>query len=614
MVMDAAEPRLNGYPAHWAPACAWLLGLIAYCAAIVFASERAGAWINDLAWTFASALAALACFRTARRVKGLRRRAWLLLGCGCTSWFIGQLHWNYHELVLDVRPYPSFAQVFYGSFSVFAIAAVLQLPASRQGTPFTFKKLGNIGLVSCCMAVTVVVGILEPALQTDMTALFVGIAVGHAMLVSATFLVSLYALWTYRWGVSWTPMLMLTAAASIYAVSNLVHANSVITGSYLPDDLINAGWLVMFGLISIAACEQSRLHLSQHAGLSPRMEVRERWIEAVVPALLIVIMAIVAVASLATMTPRAGYLVAGLFIVFAVLLGAREAWIQNESQLLTSQLVATNERLQTANAELRLSEVRYRELNAELELRVTERTGQLKAAYDELEGFSYAVAHDLKAPLRAINGFAHLLEAELDPQLTSNARKQLARIRNGSTKMAELIDDLLAYSHIDRRGLQARIIALPALIDSVVAHHADEIARRRVDIETSVDRITLRADAEGLALALRNLFENALKYTLEQPQPRITITACRSADCVHLSFVDNGIGFDMEFHDHIFKIFQRLHRDDRYPGTGIGLALVRKAIDRLGGRVWAESKAGAGAKFYVELPARLVDCSESATG
>ncbi len=180
------------------------------------------------------------------------------------------------------------------------------------------------------------------------------------------------------------------------------------------------------------------------------------------------------------------------------------------------------------------------------------------------------------------------------------------RIRNGSVRMATLIDDLLAYSHIDRRGLQSSAVSLPALIDSVVAQYADEIQRRSIHVEVKSEPVTVQVDAEGLALALRNLFENALKYTREQPQPRIEIAVRRAGAVVQLTFADNGIGFDMEYHDHIFKIFQRLHRDDRYPGTGIGLALVRKAIERLGGRVWAESRAGQGATFHVELPGVVV--------
>ncbi|HKU16530.1 MAG TPA: ATP-binding protein [Steroidobacteraceae bacterium] len=588
---------------RWVPACVWLACLAVYLAAILFSHDRAAIWINDVAWTLTSAGAALACLRTSRSVEPARRRAWLLLGIGCASWLIGQLHWNYSQLVLNVSiPFPSIGQLFFSAFALFTIAAVLQMPESRERAQFTFKHLGNIGLVICCLVMTIVLGTLEPALQSRLPPSYLVIAVVHTLMVAATFLTALYALWTYRWSASWMPMLLLVIATGVYAVANIVYAHSLLTSSYLPDDLINAAWLVMFGLIAVAAHEQWWLSRHDRRELPQGIPAHEAWLEAVIPALLIIIMVVVAVSSAGMLSGRVIASTAALFILFAIILGLREAWIQSESHQLTRKLVATNEQLQAANVELRLSEARYRELATALEQRVSERTIELKRAYDELEGFSYAVAHDLKAPLRAINGFAHLFEAEMEGKLTPQAREHLTRIRNGSVRMATLIDDLLAYSHIDRRGLQSSVVALPELIDSVVLQHADEVQRRHVELSMHVDPLRLRIDAEGLLLALRNLFENALKYTRERQHPHIQVLARRNDLGVLLSIADNGIGFEMQYHDHIFKIFQRLHRDDQYPGTGIGLALVRKAVERIGGRVWAQSSPGEGATFNIQLP------------
>jgi signal transduction histidine kinase len=588
---------------RWLPTCAWLGGLVAYLAGILFAGDRTAIWINDIAWTVASACAAWACLRTSRTVEPARRRAWLLLGLGCVSWLIGQLHWNYSQLVLGVGiPFPSIGQIFFSAFAPFTIAAVLQMPEARERSQFTFKHLGNIGLVTCCLLMTIVLGTLEPALQTRMPGFYLVIAVVHTLLVAATFLTALYALWTYRWSASWMPMLLLVIAASVYAVVNVVYAQSLLTNSYLAADLVNVSWLIMFGLIAIAAYEQAWLSQRDRREAPQGILAHERWLEAVIPALLLIVMVVVAVGSSSTLSTRVILSAAAVFILFAIILGVREAWIQNESQQLTRELVSTNEQLQSTNVELRLSEARYRELATALEQRVSERTNELKRAYDELEGFSYAVAHDLKAPLRAINGFAHLFEAEMDGQLSPQAREHLSRIRNGSLRMATLIDDLLAYSHIDRRGLQSSVVSLPELVDSVVLQYADEVQRRHIEVTVQVEPLRLRIDAEGLLLALRNLFENALKYTRERQHPHIRVQAHRNDLGVVLSIADNGIGFEMEYHDHIFKIFQRLHRDEQYPGTGIGLALVRKAAERIGGRVWAQSRPGEGATFNIQLP------------
>lgn len=589
---------------RWAVVYAWLACLVVYGIAIYSASGDGAIWINDIAWTVAAAAAAVVCYRAARQVEPARRRAWLMIAVACFCWWLGQLHWNYVQLVLKVeQPFPSLNQFFYTGFAIFLVVGVMLLPEARQRAPFTLKHAGNIGLVTCCLAVTVVQGMLEPALQNrSLTPLYLWVGFTHMVIVAATFLTTLNALWTFRWGSGWTPMLLLVIGTGIYAVANFSYAHSLLTHDYWPDDLVNASWLVMFGLVAAAAHEQAWLSTQARGDVAESMQTRERWLEAIVPALLIVIMVMVAMSSAAALTPRVIWVSASLFILFAIILGAREAYIQNESQQLTDKLMLANQQLQSANVELRHSEMRYRELTTALEQRVGERTTELKRAYEELEGFSYAVAHDLKAPLRAINGFAHLLEEEMQGRLPDRAREHLARIRNGSVKMATLIDDLLSYSHIDRRGLQASVVSLPTLVDQVLGHYNDEVQRRGIALIVVIEPMTLRVDASGLALALRNLVENALKYTRDTKDPRIAIVGRRKDGRVLLAVTDNGIGFEMQYHDHIFKLFQRLHRDDEYPGTGIGLALVRKAIERLGGKVWAHSKLGEGSTFTIELP------------
>jgi signal transduction histidine kinase len=601
--MSADVVELNLKRAHrWSIAGAWLAGLIVYCIAVFLSSGAVTTRIDDVAWTLASGAAALVCLRSASKLDSHLRSAWRLFGLGCLCWFLGQLHWDYLRAVEGTPlPFPSIHQILYSSFLLFAIAAIVRL-RPRDPQPFTFQHLGNLGLVSCSLITVVVLALLGPALQSALPIQHLLIGLAHTTFVSLAFLVALYSLWSYRWETGWLSMLLIVAATAVYFVGNVIYSRGVISATYKSDDLVNLSWLILFGLIAVAAHEQVCERQAPANDLPRRLQIRERWLEAVLPALLITIMVLVAVMAIPKWTPVLTMWAIPFFILFAFFLGAREAWQQRQAQDLTHMLVQANEQLRSTNAELRLSEVRYRELNSALEERVAERTAQLKSAFDELEGFSYAVAHDLKTPLRAINGFAHLLEEEAGSVLTPLAREHLGRIRRGSIKMATLIEDLLAYAQVDRRAIRATLVSVPQLIEHIAGEFADEIARRAVDLRLTVQPISLRVDVDGLSLALRNLLQNALKYTRDSPAPRVEIVAQVQKDAVILSVADNGIGFDMQYHEHIFRVFQRLHREDQYPGTGIGLALARKALERIGGRVWAASKEGEGAVFTIELP------------
>jgi signal transduction histidine kinase len=601
MAIALQRVESKSLPSRWLVSALWLAALTIYGGLLWLATDAATVWINDIAWTLASAMAAWSCFHTARRLHKPNARAWWLLGTGCASWLIGQLCWNYYELVRGISiPFPNIGQIFYSSFPLLVIAAVSQLPESRQPPP-RLKQFGNIALVMCCLAVTVVLGLLEPARQSGLPTYQLWIAGAHGLVTAATFLYALYALWTYRWDTAWGPMLLLVIGTGIYSVCNLLYAHSRATGTYLPGDLINMSWLVVFGLVAWAASEGLWLERHPYTAAPARLLKRERWIEAVVPAVLLVIMVIVALGSATKVTPQLLWWAAGLFILFAIFLGVREAWIQSDAQHLTDELVDANRRLHVANEELRKSELRYRDLNTALEKRVAERTALLERAYAELEGFSYAVAHDLKGPLRAINSFAHLLREEIGANAGERGEGYLQRIRDGALKMSTLIDDLLSYSHIERRELHATHIDVPSLVQTVVGEFSDELHRCGVQMEVDIPPAKMFVDAEGLSLALRNLIENAIKYSCDAGKPLVRILGTRRDDSMVLAVHDNGIGFDMQYHDQIFKVFQRLHRDDQYPGTGIGLALVRKAAERIGARVWAESRPGEGATFYLEL-------------
>ena len=249
------------------------------------------------------------------------------------------------------------------------------------------------------------------------------------------------------------------------------------------------------------------------------------------------------------------------------------------------------------------AEAQILKLNAELEQRVIERTMQLEAVNKELEAFSYSVSHDLKAPLRGIDGYSQLLEEDFQEILGDEGLAFVHNIRRGTAQMHELIEDLLTYSRIERRSVELAMLDLPACIEAVVQGYAREIAEQGIVLQMNVPATIVHADRDGLAIVLRNLLENAIKFSRGARPPIIDIDARTEAGKVTLSVSDNGIGFDMKFHDRIFEMFSRLQRAEDYPGTGVGLALVRKAMQRMHGRVWAKSAPAQGATFFLELSA-----------
>jgi PAS domain S-box-containing protein len=236
-------------------------------------------------------------------------------------------------------------------------------------------------------------------------------------------------------------------------------------------------------------------------------------------------------------------------------------------------------------------------LNRELEDRVRSRTAQLEAANKELEAFSYSVSHDLRAPVRHIDGFVKLLERE-HPPATDKAAHYLRTIAASSHRMATLIDDLLALSRTGRAPLEMRTVQLGALIEEVMVDLRPDLARRK--IEWRVGALpAVRGDPSLLRVVLQNLLDNAVKYTRREPSTVVEVGALHLDDGDTAIYVrDNGVGFDMRYADRLFGVFQRLHRAEEFEGTGVGLATARRVIHRHGGRIWGEGEPGRGACFY----------------
>ena len=232
---------------------------------------------------------------------------------------------------------------------------------------------------------------------------------------------------------------------------------------------------------------------------------------------------------------------------------------------------------------------------------IRSRTDELEAANKELEAFSYSVSHDLRAPLRHIDGFTDLLIRQAGSNLDETARRYLDLIASSAKEMGQLIDDLLSFSRMSRTQMQNTVVDLGRLVTEVRGGLATEMDGR--EIQWQVHRLpTIRGDARMLRLVFQNLLANAVKYTGHSASARIEVGARDSEDEVVLFVRDNGVGFDMAYAHKLFGVFQRLHSDEEFEGTGIGLATVRRVIHRHGGRTWAEGAVDCGATFYVALP------------
>ncbi len=278
----------------------------------------------------------------------------------------------------------------------------------------------------------------------------------------------------------------------------------------------------------------------------------------------------------------------------------------------TNELAVVNASLQVEVVERKRVEEEIRLLNSELEQRILDRTAELRTANEELETFTYSIAHDLRAPLRQIHGFSKLLDQELESvTLSETARKYLNRIGQRGQIMGQMVDDLLSLSRITKQDFDRQQLNLNSIVGEVVAGIKMEIGDRKIEWRVG-DLPTVMCGPGLIRQAFTNLISNAVKYTRPRSLAVIEIGKTSINNEMVIYVRDNGVGFNMAHADKLFGVFQRLHSQEAFEGTGVGLAVVARVIRKHGGKVWAEAKENEGATFYFTLGNQVASTNRQA--
>ena len=542
--------------------------------------DKALNWWSDAFWTLASLVVAWRCFRTAKNRKMLHeQKAWRYYGLAALSWFIGMLIWDYYEVFGGrLIPFPSLGDWFFMGYAVCFIIGLMYYRAQRPTRQYNMIQIANLGLIICTIIALCFILLSQPLAESANPFDYKLFALSHAILTIVCFVFAIYCYWFYVWRENRHSFRLMLATLFIFAITDTLYSFQLLGQTFGATSFLNLYWLIAFAFQYWAAFEQDTITTLPSSEVDARGIPRAQKYEAIMPALCLFSVILFTWLFKENLNDNAYTVITMTAVAFAFFLTLRE-WQSNN---LENQL---------------MQEVRA--ANTQLEHRVQQRTNQLHDVIHELEAFSYSVSHDLRAPLRGIDGFSLALLEDYSDVLDEQGKDYLRRVRNGTQKMGNLIDVLLELSRVSRKTLQKKPVALNEIANEILQKMSEREPDRNVHITIANDLVAT-GDEDLLRIVLENLLGNAWKYTAKNEHAEIELGVKKDNGSSVFFVRDNGVGFDMRYSDKLFDAFQRLHGNE-FEGSGIGLATVQRCIRRHGGRIWADSEVGKGATFYFTL-------------
>jgi signal transduction histidine kinase len=542
---------------------------------------KALSWWSDFFWTFASLATGWRCLQTAKsRPMVHEQKAWYFFGYAAIAWFAGMLIWDYFEIFENTLvPFPSLSDWFFMGYAPFFILGLMYYRTQMPSRQNKMIQIANLGLIICTIIVLCFILLSQPLAQSENPLAYELYALSHSILTIVCFVFGIYCYWFYIWRKNRHSFRLMLAAVLVFAITDTLYAFQLLGQSFDATSYLNVYWIVGFALHYWAAFEQDTVTQTPSQETDARGTPRAQKYEAIMPALCLFIVLIFSLHFDEQLTETTFTVMTLAAIAFAFFLTLRE-WHSNNLENTLMKEIKT--------------------ANMQLEQRVQQRTIELSHAIQELEAFSYSVSHDLRAPLRGIDGFSQALLEDYSEVLDDTGRDFLQRVRAGTQKMSELIDAMLTLSRVSRHTTQRKIVVLNNIAKDIIQQLREQNPERQVDI-TLVENMTTTGDEHLLRIVLENLLGNAWKYTNKIKHAQIEF-GVKQQDGQPVFYVkDNGAGFDMQYANKAFDAFQRLHGAE-FEGTGIGLATVQRCIRRLGGTIWAEAEVDGGATFFFTLP------------